>query len=235
MSLYGWNFKGEKYLGSDLSGNFQELANEAKNKIFISLPSDAHNYTYLLIPGLFANNYGNRYMQDNVEYIQKLGLDIRKIDIDTGATVEENSESIRNYILNEKRKLVIIGHSKGGVDVATAIAKYDLYEYVKCLIMLQVPWAGSQFAQEVEYEGLITSFFNLTSNIFPMNKNAIADLRYEERRKMIKKYKLDISRIKIISVYSLLENKKSLLYPFYSLLKKKYDIESDGFVGKEEP
>ena len=228
MSLYGWNFKGEKHLGKDLSIKFQEFMSEK------SLPKNAFYYVYLLIPGLFANSYGNKYMQNNIEYMKELGLDIRKVDINTDATVEENADTIRDYILSQDKKLIIMGHSKGGIDVGTAIAKYDLYDRIKCLIMLQVPWSGSQFAEEIEYQGLITSFFNLTSNILTMNKTAIADLKYVERKRMIKKYKLDIDKIRVISVYSLLENKKSLLYPFYSLLKKKYDIESDGIVGKED-
>lgn len=220
--------------GKDLTNIFQTLCQESRRNNFISLPKKAQKYKYFLIPGLFTNNYGSKYMEDNISHLQKIGLDVTKINIDTGATIEKNCETIRDYILGEKKKIVIIGHSKGGVDAATSIAKYNLYDHIHSLILVQSPWLGTPIAEEAETNPFISAMINIAAYIFNADKKAVLDLKYMERENLIKKYPLDINKIKIICLSSTIETKSSLLFAMIEYLKMKYGEKNDGIVCQKD-
>ena len=79
-------------------------------------------------------------MNDNVSHMQKLGLDVRKVPIDTDVGVAPNAKTIRDAILGvakEKKRAVILAHSKGGVDASAAVAEYDLYEHIRAFVFMQ--------------------------------------------------------------------------------------------------
>lgn len=220
----------------NLTHLFKSLTNESRNGNFHNLPKNIYNFKYVLVPGLFTNNYGDKYMEDNIYHLRSLQLDVEKLKIDTGASVETNAITIRNYILGQKgdKKIVIIGHSKGGVDAATAIAKYDLYEHVKAIILLQSPWLGTPIAEEVETNPFISTMINVATYIFNADKKAVLDLKYTERKKIILKYPLDIQKIKIICLSSTIENKTSLLFAMIEYLKMKYREQNDGIVCEKD-
>ena len=230
--------------GTDLTPNFERLVWKSRNGNFSDLPTSAKRFIYLLVPGLFCNNFGIKYMQDNIEHLQQLRLDVRKMDINTGGSVEENAEAIKDYIMRESRyhnkkdsnkkhsnkKFIIIGHSKGGVDAGTAIAKYNLYSYVEALIILQSPWKGTLIA-----DGSAKYFTNVLSFVSKINKDAMRVLSHEERYKTLSNYPLDIHQVKTISFTSTIGDKKSLLYYIPdAIISRQYNTQSDGVLIPED-
>lgn len=220
----------------DLTYLFKNLTNESRSGNFNNLPKNAYNFTYFLVPGLFTNNYGDKYMEDNINHLKSLQLDVQKLKIDTGATVENNAKTIRDYIVGQKggKKIVIVGHSKGGVDAATAIAKYNLYERVEALILVQSPWLGTPIAEEAETNPLISTMINIATYIFNADKKAVLDLKYTERKKIIQKYPLDIHKTKIICLSSTIKTKASFLFAMIEYLKMKYGEQNDGIVCEKD-
>ncbi len=233
--MYGWAIKNKKSLGKNLTLPFQKLAKQSNKGNFEEFPHNAREFIYLLIPGLFTNIFGVRYMKDNIEKMQKLSLDVRKLPIDTGANVEVNAKYIKNYILNERKNksIIIIGHSKGGVDAATAISKYDLYDYIKAVILLQAPWGGTPLADEVD-SYILGSLHNIMASITNADKNAIRDLNYEERQRMINKYPFNTKRVTTICLSSVIGGKISMLYLLGAFLERKYNMVNDGILGPED-
>jgi triacylglycerol lipase len=80
-------------------------------------------------------------MNDNISHIKQMGLDVRKVAIDTDVGVAANAVVIRDVVLGvakEGKRCVVIGHSKGGVDATEAIAVYQLYEHIRAFIAVQV-------------------------------------------------------------------------------------------------
>lgn len=77
------------------------------------------------------------------------------------ASVETNALEIKNYIEELYwgcgKRVMLLGHSKGGVDAAAAIAKYwsNLKEKVAGLVVVQSPYAGSPIASDIFREGQI--------------------------------------------------------------------------------
>jgi hypothetical protein len=130
----GW--AGREFGGAraDRSKEYRAAADGAKAGTN-QLPPDAKEYIYLVVPGLFTEHYPG-YMKDNMARMKKLGLDARMVEIDTDASVEDNAKVIRDTIKKiaeaEGKEVVIIGHSKGGVDTTAAMAQYpELYEHVR--------------------------------------------------------------------------------------------------------
>jgi hypothetical protein len=83
------------------------------------MPPDAKEFVYLFVPGLLTEHYGPSYMRTNLERCAELGLDAKRVHINTDASVATNAEVVRQAILKEApRKVVLLGHSKGGVDIA---------------------------------------------------------------------------------------------------------------------
>lgn len=216
----------------DLSSDFFRLARESQMGNFKSLPESAKNYIYLLVPGLYSNNFGCRHMRDNLEHLYQTRLDIRRININTSDTVEQNAETVKNYISREavyapNKKFVIIGHSKGGVDAGTAIAKYHLYGYIHAFILLQTPWYGTPVT---EIQG--SKIFHGVMSWFTKSKpECLSELSYSHRNWMLSKYPLDTSAVKTISCVSYINQDKSLFYfiPEFTI-RTNYQILNDGVI-----
>ena len=139
--------------GVDVTDRFHSLIEQAKAGK-VTLPEDAWDHIYLSVPGLFTERYPG-YMDDNFARLDELGLDSGLIEIDTDAGVEENAAAIRAAVLDavgdSGRKVVLTGHSKGGVDLSAAMALYpELQEHVHAVITMQAPFSGTPIGDLVK-------------------------------------------------------------------------------------
>lgn len=77
------------------------------------------------------------------------------------AAVETNANVLKEYIeelyWGSGKQVAILGHSKGGVDAAAAIAMHwpDLKDKVTGLVLAQSPYGGSPVAADILREGQI--------------------------------------------------------------------------------
>ncbi|TYR77030.1 hypothetical protein FZC79_04850 [Rossellomorea vietnamensis] len=69
---------------------------------------------------------------------------------DNGTIINNRVRDIYNYF--GQKKLVIVGHSKGGIDAQNALVHYGAHPYVSNLITLSTPHYGSQLA-DLAYSG----------------------------------------------------------------------------------
>ena len=62
-----------------------------------------------------------------------------------------------------KKRVLILGHSKGGVDAAAALSMYwpELRDKVAGLALAQSPYGGSPIASDIMREGQIGDYFNV--------------------------------------------------------------------------
>lgn len=80
------------------------------------------------------------------------------------AAVEKNAREIKEHILElywgAQKKILILGHSKGGVDAAAACSMYwdELKDKVVGLALLQSPYGGSPLASDILRKGQIADF-----------------------------------------------------------------------------
>ncbi len=77
------------------------------------------------------------------------------------AAVEINARELKRYIeelyWGAQKKVVLLGHSKGGLDAAAACSMFweDLKDKVVGLAVLQCPYGGSPIAADILREGQI--------------------------------------------------------------------------------
>lgn len=77
------------------------------------------------------------------------------------ASVEQNAWELKQYVeelyWGSGKPVMLLGHSKGGVDAAAALSIYwsDLKDKVAGLALVQCPYGGSPVASDILREGQI--------------------------------------------------------------------------------
>jgi alpha-beta hydrolase superfamily lysophospholipase len=95
------------------------------------------------------------------KYFSKLGLPCHITKIHSEAAVEKNAKEIKDHIeelyWGAGNKVVLLGHSKGGVDAAAACSMFwpELKDKVVGLVLVQSPYGGSPIASDILREGQI--------------------------------------------------------------------------------
>uniref|UniRef100_A0A6P4ANF6 uncharacterized protein LOC107422674 n=1 Tax=Ziziphus jujuba TaxID=326968 RepID=A0A6P4ANF6_ZIZJJ len=161
-----------------------------------------NSVVYLLVPGLFSN-HGPLYFVNTKMSFSKMGLACHIAKIHSEASVEKNSREIKEYIeeiyWGSGKRVLLLGHSKGGVDAAAALSLYwsDLKDKVAGLALAQSPYGGSPIASDILREGQIGDYVNirklmeiLISKLIKGDLQALEDLTYEKRREFLKKHPL---------------------------------------------
>ncbi|CAM6091485.1 unnamed protein product [Calypogeia fissa] len=181
----------------DKTERFLEILGRISHGVHI-LPD---SIVYLLIPGLFSN-HGPMYFVDTKKYLSKLGLPCYIAKIHSEAAVEKNARELKDYIeelyWGTGKRVMLLGHSKGGVDAAAACAKYwpNLKDKVVGLVFSQSPYGGSPVASDILREGQIADFETkkilelIITKVLKGDMQALEDLTYEKRREFVSKYPL---------------------------------------------
>ncbi|KAK9742767.1 hypothetical protein RND81_03G196100 [Saponaria officinalis] len=157
---------------------------------------------YLLVPGLFSN-HGPLYFSDTKTYFSKLGLTCHIAKIHSESSVEKNATELRDYIeeiyWGSNKRIMLLGHSKGGIDAAAALSMYwpDLKDKVAGLVLAQSPYGGSPIASDILRQGQLGDYFNVRklmeiviSKVIKGDLQALEDLTYDKRREFLKKHPL---------------------------------------------
>nr|VDD16404.1 unnamed protein product [Brassica oleracea] len=176
------------------------------NKILEDIGHGVHRLPntvlYLLVPGLFSN-HGPLYFVDTKTKFSKMGLACHIAKIHSESSVEKNAREIKEYIeelcWGSNKKVLLLGHSKGGIDAAAALSLYwpDLKDKVAGLVLAQSPYGGSPIATDILREGQLGGYVNMRKimeiMIFKVIKGdiqALEDLTYERRKQFLKNHPL---------------------------------------------
>lgn len=234
----GWATREYGGARADRTKDYRAAADGAKagtNK----LPPDAQEYIYLVVPGLFTEHYPG-YMKDNMARMKKLGLDARMVEIDTDASVEDNAKVIRDTIKKiaeaEGKEVVIIGHSKGGVDSTAALAQYpELYEHVRAVIAMQTPYGGTPVATDIaSNQTLLGLVGSAIKRLFKGDQRALTDLTYQARQAFVHENTYDASKVATVSYATTGGPTVSTVGPAAAYMRRQYGLESDGLVPKDD-
>ena len=85
------------------------------------------------------------------------------------------------------RRIVLIGHSKGGLDALAAVAKYkgELAPIVRGIVCLQSPIGGSPVASDLVFgSSAVKMFIHAVYRIVGSDFESLRDLTYESRQKV---------------------------------------------------
>ncbi|KAL3625446.1 hypothetical protein CASFOL_030900 [Castilleja foliolosa] len=192
----------------DGSARFLELLHSVRNGVHV-LPD---SFVYLLIPGLFSN-HGPLYFVSTKRFFSKMGLACHIAKIHSEASVEHNAWELKQYIeelyWGSGKRVMLLGHSKGGVDAAAALSIYsqELRDKVAGLALVQSPYGGTPIASDILREGQIADKETrrimefLICKLIKGDIRALEDLTYEKRKEFIHNHTLP-DNIPLISFYS---------------------------------
>lgn len=177
---------------------FMEILDEIRHGVH-RLPN---SMVYLLVPGLFSN-HGPLYFVSTKTSFSKIGLTCHIAKIHSEASVEKNAREIKEYIeeiyWGSGKRVLLLGHSKGGVDAAAALSIYwsDLKDKVAGLALAQSPYGGSPIASDILREGQLGDYVNmrklmeiLICKVIKGDMQALEDLTYEKRKEFLRKHHL---------------------------------------------
>ncbi|KAK2991103.1 hypothetical protein RJ640_021567 [Escallonia rubra] len=161
-----------------------------------------NSMVYLLVPGLFSN-HGPLYFVNTKKSFSKLGLVCHIAKIHSEASVEKNAREIKEYIeeiyWGSRKRVLLLGHSKGGVDAAAALSMYwtDLKDKVAGLALAQSPYGGSPIASDILRGGQLGDYVNmrklmeiLICKVIKGDLQALEDLTYDRRKEFLRKHHL---------------------------------------------
>ncbi|KAF5952883.1 hypothetical protein HYC85_010827 [Camellia sinensis] len=182
----------------DGTGRFMEIMDDIRHGLH-KLPN---SMVYLLVPGLFSN-HGPLYFVNTKAYFSKMGLACHIAKIHSEASVEKNAREIKDYIeeiyWGSGKRVLLLGHSKGGVDAAAALSMHwpDLKDKVAGLALAQSPYGGSPIASDILREGQLGDYVNvrklmeiLICKVIKGDMQALEDLTYKKRKEFLRKYHL---------------------------------------------
>lgn len=182
----------------DGTGRFMEILDNIRHGLH-KLPN---SMVYLLVPGLFSN-HGPLYFVNTKNSFSKMGLACHIAKIHSEASVEKNAREIKEYIeeiyWGSRKRVLLLGHSKGGIDAAAALSLYwsDLKDKVAGLALAQSPYGGSPIASDILREGQLGDYVNLRKlteilicKVIKGDLQALEDLTYEKRREFLTKHQL---------------------------------------------
>jgi pimeloyl-ACP methyl ester carboxylesterase len=240
--LFGWPGKGsagkagwatrEGAPTTDGTPQFEKLYAQAKAGAN-TLPPDAKDCVYLSVEGLYGNAIPG-YMDPNDAKLRSLGLDVRALKLDTGAGVATNAQTVRQAILEASasgKQVVLIGHSKGGVDSTAALALYpELRSHVRAVVTMQSPYGGTPIASDiVECPELHTLVDGLAGDLLGASPASLKDLTYEARMAFVRAHPYP-SDLPTVSMGSSRLSPLSVLGAGEAYLSGRYHLPSDGLV-----
>jgi len=197
------------------------------------LPAEAKDHVYLLVGGLFTNQY-HGYMDGNYKALKKAGLDARRVGINTERGVEANARAVRDAVLEASKggkKVVLVGQSKGGVDATAALSLYpELKGRVRTVVAMQAPYGGTPIASDMrncpELKPLLKS---VIGGLMRGDVKSLLDLSYEARRDFLGKHPYP-SDVPTVSLATSRDSRKSIVDLTARYLRDRYGIASDGLV-----
>ncbi|EEF50295.1 conserved hypothetical protein [Ricinus communis] len=182
----------------DGTERFMEILDNIRHGLH-KLPNSV---VYLLVPGLFSN-HGPLYFVDTKVRFSKMGLTCHIAKIHSEASVEKNAREIKEYIeeiyWGSNKRVMLLGHSKGGIDAAAALSLYwsDLNDKVAGLALAQSPYGGTPIASDILREGQLGDYVNVRKlmeiiicKVIKGDIQALEDLTYERRKEFLSKHQL---------------------------------------------
>lgn len=194
-------------------------------------------FVTVLVPGLLGQCVGDDLepFADAIVHVESLGFPVRTVGVGGRASSHSNAVELRQQLLaiaaQETGPLLLIGHSKGAVDILEALVSFpELQQYLAAVVSVAAPIRGSPLADQRNswYARLIRKFPSFSCP--RSDQGGLESVSTEQRRRWLAENQLP----RTIPYYSLgaiaLEGDMStVLRPFHEKLSR-IDPRNDGQV-----
>ncbi|NBD11683.1 MULTISPECIES: alpha/beta fold hydrolase [Corallococcus] len=217
----------------DATPEFQKL-NQAVRAGQNVLPPEAKDCVFLAVGGLLSEAAPKElYFDKNLDALKAQGLQVGRVPVDTDMGVEHNAAIVRQAVLEAAKngkQVVLMGHSKGGLDSAAALAMYpELKDHVRALVTIQSPYGGSPMAQDLLDNPLVRYGVGGAIEALGGSIQAGEDLTYDSRKKFLAEHPMPAG-IPAVCMASTTANPTSPLFAAEEYMQQRYGVKSDGLV-----
>lgn len=189
----------------------------------------------LLVPGFFSQMH-RTYMRRTQMHISTLGLTCRMANLNTAGSVAQNAALLAEQIIElsvlTRKRVVLVGHSRGGCDAVAAVARHRerLHDRVAGVLCLQAPLGGTPLAGDYT-AGRVqrTLRYMLGGEV-----DALAEVTYMKRMEELKAFPYPAEVAPVLTFASKTERSSGALEPLASHMRRKYGVETDGLVSLDD-
>lgn len=153
----------------------------------------AQRLTYLFVGGLFTSHYPG-YFERNIRYLRDV-LKLPKVDrvlVNTEGSVDGNAFVIKRAVQEaakgRPKSVVLIGHSKGGVDLCAAISSYSelISDLLYGCVLLQAPYNGTHLVDLItKSKAAFAALQLVVKRLWGGEPEAFLTMSYNFREKLI--------------------------------------------------
>jgi len=219
----------------DRTASFDAAFNAVKAGASV-LPPEAADFTYLVVPGFMGEQIPT-YMDAHVNRLRERGLEAQQVAIETEAGVEDNARVVRDAILEaakDGRQVVLLGHSKGGLDITAALSLYpELKPHVRAVATMQTPYGGTPLASDLNAFGPLRWLVGNVLERLGGSGDSMRDLTYAQRQKFLAEhpYPQDIPTVSMATSDTSLT---SVFATTTNYMANRYGWASDGMVPTQD-
>ncbi len=213
--------------------NYQETLRKIQNQDIQSDYKELDPYKVIFVPGIWSKLYpklisyarflGLNFSEDTLvsfadqmKFFDELGIEYEVAPINTSNGCQSNSKVLANLITNSPKKVLLISHSKGGVDILHALSSNpEIAEKIHGWISFQAPFYGTP---------MVNMFGSLPITRFITELQSLTCLEPEFRMNFLRetngKLKNILTKIRMITVASSLDKKE--VNEFKDLIEEKF-------------
>jgi hypothetical protein len=230
---YNKNWGTEEDWTSSYNQVEQEFKSHSTGALILekNLIKNLRKYKFIFVPGVELGTSLSplprqrvrfaKYFKVQRDWLTQNQMDSTILDINTETSSRQNARALIKEIKSSSQKIVLVGHSKGGMDIYLALLKFadkSIRSRIKLWINYQTPFFGSDF-NKLQLSGLKKEmeFLELhaqgTLSLSPPAKAKLFNLT------TVRKINNTItSEIPMLNYYSEMSPKSNS--PFYQLSKK---------------
>ena len=130
-------------------------------ELFEDFKEQSSTFAVLLVPGLWGHHYPGYYVTVR-DMFRSIDIECEISRVNSEGSVKENARTVKDEIEalcenknkdDEKRRkrVLAMGHSKGGLDIAAALALFEteLEDKLAGFVCVQSPYGGSPIAEDL--------------------------------------------------------------------------------------
>ena len=200
-------------------------------------------YNFVLVGGYMNEAARDHYMVLNAEFLKKMGAGaVSTLFPSSLSAVSSNRQMLAEkfieiYQSGGEKPLILIGHSKGGLEVLATILAFPQFvenKIVSTAILVQAPLLGNAFLDRQGFAGkLVSTALGFSPGHHSLSTNEINKVISGQLEKLPSKTRATLSRaVKYVVSEQAPEQFSRALK--ISSLATKIDIEYDGLVAKHD-
>lgn len=235
------DFKKLNIVGQNVTNEYEKLfAKDSKDLLSSENIEKVRNLNILFIPGFLANQLLKigPYFDDQMAWLTKQHIENSRVPINSEEDPVINGQTIVIALRESKKPVLLIGHSKGGIDILQAlVSNEDLWPKVKGLVLIQSPLYGSPIADSVCGSNFKRTLVFAVLKSMGGDETSLKSLQSGERQKWMNEHKEILEKlwtsIPILSIATW-KDAKGLKDSWLSLLRnemvKNNGVKNDGLV-----